>query len=115
MALKLLSIQRLPDHGVHLQKSRVKFFLLESFPRLLVIFRECFSNTWSNTDPLHDILHLQTPASAHAFQTTGEFHDQGDAKWIVIRRQLSGHNDFSFGRPTSGWPIGRLQDIFGVF
>jgi hypothetical protein len=23
----------------------------------------------------------------------GEFHDQGDAKWIVIRLQLRGHND----------------------
>jgi hypothetical protein len=25
----------------------------------------------------------------------GEFHDQGDAKWIVIR--LRGHNDIPFG------------------
>jgi hypothetical protein len=30
----------------------------------------------------------------------GEFHDQGDAKWIVIRGQLRGHNDTPFGRPT---------------
>jgi hypothetical protein len=37
----------------------------------------------------------------------GEFHDQGDAKWIVIRRQLRGHNDTPFGRPTPGRPIGR--------
>jgi hypothetical protein len=30
----------------------------------------------------------------------GEFHDQGEAKWIVIRGQLRGHNDTPFGRPT---------------
>jgi hypothetical protein len=29
----------------------------------------------------------------------GEFHDQGDAKWVVIRGQLRGHNDMPFGRP----------------
>jgi hypothetical protein len=29
----------------------------------------------------------------------GEFHDQGDAKWIVIRLQLRGHNDMPCGRP----------------
>jgi hypothetical protein len=34
----------------------------------------------------------------------GKFHDQGDAKWIVIRGQLRGHND----TPTRGQPIGRL-------
>jgi hypothetical protein len=28
----------------------------------------------------------------------GEFHDQGDAKWIVIRGQLWGHNDTLAGR-----------------
>jgi hypothetical protein len=27
---------------------------------------------------------------------TGEFHDQGDAKWIVIRGQLRGHNGMPF-------------------
>ena len=47
-----------------------------------------------------------------------EFHDQGDAKWIVIRGQLRGHNDTSFGRPTPGRPIGRpvvgrSQGVFG--
>jgi len=36
----------------------------------------------------------------------GEFHDQGDAKWIVVRRQLRGHNNTPFGRPTTGRPIG---------
>jgi hypothetical protein len=30
----------------------------------------------------------------------GEFHDPGDAKRIVIRRQLWGHNDTPFGQPT---------------
>jgi hypothetical protein len=48
---------------------------------------------------------------------SGEFHDQGDAKWIVIRGQLRGHNDTPFGRPTlsrsisrpGGWqPSGRI-------
>jgi hypothetical protein len=37
----------------------------------------------------------------------GEFHDQEDAKWTVIKRSLSGHNDTPFGRPTPGRPIGR--------
>jgi hypothetical protein len=39
--------------------------------------------------------------------TIGEFHDQGDAKWIVLRRSLWGHNDPPFGRPKPGRPIGR--------
>jgi hypothetical protein len=29
----------------------------------------------------------------------GEFHDQGDAEWIVIRRSLWGHND---NQPPAG-------------
>jgi hypothetical protein len=29
----------------------------------------------------------------------GEFHDQGDAKWIVIKGLLWGHNVTPFGRP----------------
>ena len=50
----------------------------------------------------------------------GEFHDQGDAKWIVIRGPLRGHKDTPFGRPTPGRPIdrpgvGRPQGIFGGF
>jgi hypothetical protein len=49
---------------------------------------------------------------------TGKFHDQGDAKWIVIGGQLSGHNDTPFGRPTPGRPIdpqgvGHPQGVFG--
>jgi len=27
----------------------------------------------------------------------GKLHDQGDAKWIVIRGQLRGHNDTPYG------------------
>jgi hypothetical protein len=50
----------------------------------------------------------------------GEFHDQGDAKWIAIRRSLWGHNDAPYGWPAPGWPIDRLgsgcpQGVIGVF
>jgi hypothetical protein len=49
-----------------------------------------------------------------------KFHDQGDAKWIVIREQLRVHNDMPFRWPTPGWPIsrpgvGHPEGIFGVF
>jgi hypothetical protein len=30
----------------------------------------------------------------------GKFQDQGDAKRIVIREQLRGHNDTPFGQPS---------------
>jgi hypothetical protein len=51
---------------------------------------------------------------------SGKFHDQGDAKWIVIREQLRGHNDMPFGRPPPDRPsarrgVGRPQGVFGVF
>jgi hypothetical protein len=39
---------------------------------------------------------------------TGEFQDQGDAKWIVIRGPSRGHNDTPFGRPTPFRPISCL-------
>jgi sodium-dependent multivitamin transporter 6 len=39
----------------------------------------------------------------------GEFHDQADAKWIVIRGPLRGHNDTSSERPTPGRPIGHPE------
>jgi hypothetical protein len=50
--------------------------------------------------------------------TVGEFHDQVDAKWIVIRRSLWGHNDMPCGWPASGRPIGHpgsgsSQGVFG--
>jgi hypothetical protein len=32
--------------------------------------------------------------------SSGEFHDQADADWIVIRGQLRGHNDTPIGQPT---------------
>jgi hypothetical protein len=49
----------------------------------------------------------------------GEFHDQGDAKWIVIRGQLRGH-DTPCGRPAPGRLIGcpgsaHPQGVFGGF
>jgi hypothetical protein len=52
--------------------------------------------------------------------TSGKFHDQGDAKRIVVRGRLWDHNDMYFGRLTPGWPIGCLgvgcpQGMFGVF
>jgi hypothetical protein len=41
--------------------------------------------------------------------TKGELHDQEDAKWIVIRRPLRGHDDMPCGRPDRrvGAPAGR--------
>ena len=41
----------------------------------------------------------------HLLLDSGELHDQADAKWIVIRGLLKGHNDMRCGRPTPGWPI----------
>jgi hypothetical protein len=51
-------------------------------------------------------------------EAVGKFHDQGDAKWLVIGGQLRGHNDMPIGRQTLGRPIGcpvvgRPQDVFG--
>jgi hypothetical protein len=48
----------------------------------------------------------------------GKLRDQRDAKWIVIRRSLWGHNDTSCGWPAPGWPIRRPlsvrpQGVFG--
>jgi hypothetical protein len=45
----------------------------------------------------------------------GEFHDQGDTKWLVIRGQLRGHNDKPFGQPTPGPVVGFPQGVFAVF
>jgi hypothetical protein len=50
----------------------------------------------------------------------GEFHDQGDAKLIVIREPSRGLNDTHFGRPAQARPISRPgvrrpQGVFGVF
>jgi hypothetical protein len=46
---------------------------------------------------------------------SGKLLDQGDAKWILIRGHLRGHNDTPFERPTPGWPIGRPGFVFDVF
>jgi hypothetical protein len=46
---------------------------------------------------------------ASILKAVGEFDDQGDVKWIGIRRSLWGHNDWPTGRPGSG----RLQVVFG--
>jgi hypothetical protein len=46
------------------------------------------------------------PLFSYTVFLTSEFHDQVDAKWIVIRGQLRGHNDTPFGRPSPGRPIG---------
>jgi hypothetical protein len=50
----------------------------------------------------------------------GKLHDQGDAKWTVIRGHLRGHNDTPFRQPTPRRPIGRPgvgrpSSVFGVF
>jgi hypothetical protein len=53
-------------------------------------------------------------------QVQGQFHDQGDAKWIVTSRSLWGHNNMPCGRSAPGRPIGRpgsgpAQGVMGVF
>jgi len=62
--------------------------------------------------------HLQ--ALAISKLVGGKFHDQGDAKWIVIRGQLWGDDDTSCGQRARGWPIdrpgsGHPQGLFGDF
>jgi hypothetical protein len=49
--------------------------------------------------------------STTVIKVLGEFHDQGDAKGIIIRGQLCGHNDMPCGRPAPGWPIGYLGGL----
>ena len=48
----------------------------------------------------------------------GEFHDQGDAKRIVIRRSLLGHNDTPCRQPAyqppGVWPPARRDCCFLV-
>jgi hypothetical protein len=43
---------------------------------------------------------LPAPSPAPALPPPGKFHDQGDARWIVIRGQVRGHNDTPVGRKT---------------
>jgi hypothetical protein len=40
------------------------------------------------------------PEEGSVVTDIGEFHDQEDAKWIVIRGQLRVHNDTPFGLAT---------------
>jgi hypothetical protein len=83
--------------------------------------------TW-DTMPYHSTpcgqppLQGRRPAAVlvHPWIPHGEIHDQGDAKWIVIRRSLWGHNDMPCRWPAPGRPIGRLgsghpQGIMGGF
>jgi hypothetical protein len=42
--------------------------------------------------------------SAIQLSYPGEFYDQVDAKWIVIRRSLWGRNDTPCGWPPGVWP-----------
>jgi hypothetical protein len=58
----------------------------------------------------HDLeVSISSSIDADFVMTGGEFHNQGDAKWIVIRRQLKGHNNTSFRRPG----VSRPQGVFG--
>jgi hypothetical protein len=50
----------------------------------------------SGTDSRHEAPVSGTLGVRPSFQgdeRKGEFHDQGDAKWILMRRSLWGHND----------------------
>jgi hypothetical protein len=57
-------------------------------------------------DPLlfHGKMFFYPFTDSTIIKVLGEFHDQGDAKWIVIRRQLRGHNDTPCGQPAPGRP-----------
>jgi hypothetical protein len=53
-------------------------------------------------------------AAASLKRARGEFHDQGDAKWIVISGPSRNHNDMPFGRPTpaglsAAWGLAALR------
>jgi hypothetical protein len=50
---------------------------------------------------------LLTGPSGCGKSSTGEFHDQADAKWMVIRGPLRGHSDTPCRQPTPGRKIGR--------
>jgi hypothetical protein len=52
--------------------------------------------------PLPYLFRVSVPRSR---DDGGQFHDQVDAKWIVIRGQLRDRNDTPFGRPSAGRPI----------
>jgi hypothetical protein len=54
----------------------------------------------------HPEVSISSSIGADFVMTAGEFHDLGDAKWIVIRGKLRGHNNTPFGRPTPSRSIG---------
>jgi hypothetical protein len=56
-----------------------------SFYRAIVLPLENKTKAASVAVTDRDVKSLETIA--------GKFHDQGDAKWIVIRRTLRGHDD----------------------
>jgi hypothetical protein len=45
----------------------------------------------------------------------GEFRDQADAEWRVIRGPLRGHHDTPYRRPMAVRPIGHACGVFDVF
>jgi hypothetical protein len=52
-----------------------------------------------------ELSHLFSDENNAAVCREGEFHDQADAKWIVIRGLVRGHNDAPCGRPNPGHPV----------
>jgi len=69
---------------------------------------EHYDLKWINFQTrLSDIKHFESAG--------GKFPDQGDAKWIVIREQLWGHNVMPFGRPTPGPNLCEIAKIVSWF
>jgi hypothetical protein len=66
---------------------------------LLLVFG---GNTHKDTAMSHGAKCFSADFMAYDIECGGEFGDQSDAKWIVIRRLLRGHNDMPCGWPTHG-------------
>jgi hypothetical protein len=63
------------------------------------------------TNYFHSI-HIWLPPPQYTLSKKGyggEYDDQADAEWIVIRTQLRGHDDTPFGRPAPGRPSGTFR------
>jgi serine/threonine protein kinase len=59
--------------------------------------------------------HQEPSRRPTAKQAAGEFHDQGDTKWIVIRRSLWGHKDTPCGQPApAGLSAARRANFGGL-
>jgi hypothetical protein len=100
-------------HGVQMSDDDLKDIIQASKDSFCHLHRS--TSETSTTSQSKSISRPSQPSSA-----TGEFHDQGNAKWIVIRRLLCVHNNTPCMRPSPGWPIGRLgsvrpQGVIGVF